>query len=301
MSMSKCALIAAACAALITVAGCSAPAAGSPSGGAPDGGQTPGQEKSLGAITVISREDGSGTRSAFVELFELRDDSNPDLTAASAEITNNTAVMMTSVAGNAGAIGYISLGSLNDSVKALKIDGAEASTENVSNGSYPVSRPFNIAVKGKLSPSAQDFFDFIMSAEGQDVIEQSGYIRVPDSGPYSGAKPTGKVVVAGSSSVSPAMDALQEAYVAIQPGAEIEIQQSDSSSGMNATIDGICDIGMASRELKDSEIEKGLTSTKIAIDGIAVIVNNGNPLDGLASEQVRAIFSGEAKEWTEFQ
>ncbi|MDR1134819.1 MAG: substrate-binding domain-containing protein [Clostridiales Family XIII bacterium] len=299
MKMKKISVIAIGCALLMTAAtACSTPASGS-ADDSPNTVQSQGTE--LGGITVISREEGSGTRSAFVELFELHDDINPDLTTISAEITNNTAVMMTSVAGDAGSIGYISLGSLNDTVKALKIDGVDATTANVSDGSYTISRPFNIAVKGELSPSAQDFLNFIMSAEGQDVIEASGYIRVSDSGSYRGAKPTEKIVVAGSSSVTPAMEALSEAYSAIQPEADIEIQQSDSSTGMNSTIDGICDIGMASRELKDSEIEKGLSPTRIAMDGIAVIVNKGNAADGLSAEQVKAIFSGEISDWSALQ
>lgn len=254
-------------------------------------------------ITVISREDGSGTRGAFIELFgvEQKDESGNkvDYTTEDADITNNTSVMMTFVAGNERAIGYISLGSLNDTVKAVKIDGAEASVENIKSGEYKISRPFNIAVKGEVSEAAQAFISFIMSADGQAVVEYSGYIQASDAPAFSGSAVPGKVVVAGSSSVTPVMEKLKEAYMAVNSNAEIEVQQSDSTTGMNSAIDGICDIGMASRELKDSELEAGLTPTVIALDGIAVIVNNGNTISNLSAEQVRAIFTGEITQWTE--
>jgi phosphate transport system substrate-binding protein len=261
-----------------------------------------GPEPLTGAITVVSREDGSGTRGAFIELFGVQDESKTDRTAATAEITNNTAVMMTSVSGNERAIGYISLGSLNETVKALAIDGAAASVDNINNGSYTISRPFLIAVKGELSPAAQDFADYIMSADGQAVIESNGYIKVnAGAAPFASASPAGKVIVAGSSSVTPVMEKLSEAYQKINADAEIEIQQSDSSTGMNAAIDGVCDIGMASRELKESETEKGLLGTVIAMDGIAVIVNLDNPIDGLGKDQVKDVFTGAITDWTELQ
>ena len=250
-------------------------------------------------ITVISREDGSGTRGAFVELFGVLDENKADQTADFAEITNSTSVMMTSVAGDPNAIGYISLGSLNTTVKAAQIDGAAASVANIENGSYGISRPFNIAINAGISEVAQDFVEFILSKDGQDVVENSGYIRRADTGAYGGTNPSGKVVVAGSSSVSPVMEKLIEAYLAINSGADIELQTSDSSTGMKSAIDGVCDIGMASRDLKDSEIESGLRGITIATDGIAVIVNNGSAVDGLTKEQVRQIFTGEIKNWSE--
>ena len=257
------------------------------------------------SISVNSREDGSGTRGAFIELFGVEEkDANGnkiDNTTLEANITNSTSVMMTSVAGDPYAIGYVSLGSLNDSVKAVKIDGAEATTENVSNGSYKVSRPFNIATKGDVSEVAQDFIDFIMSADSQAIVEENHYIKVADAEAYAGSAPEGKIVVAGSSSVSPVMEKLKEAYLAVNPNADIEIQTSDSTTGMTSAIDGICDIGMASRELKDSETEAGLTSTVIALDGIAVIVNNENPIDELTSEQVKSIFVGDTTSWADVQ
>jgi phosphate transport system substrate-binding protein len=251
------------------------------------------------AITVISREDGSGTRGAFIELFGVLDSNKVDQTADTAEITNSTAVMITTVAGNENAIGYISLGSLNDTVKALKIDGAPATVGNIKSGSYKISRPFNIAVKGEVKAPAQDFINFIMSVEGQGIIEKGGYIAVDNIGPYKQGTTSGKVIVAGSSSVSPIMEKLREAYLKLNPGVNVEIQQSDSSAGMTATIDGVCDIGMASRELKDSEKEKGLKETVIAIDGIAVIVNQKNSLDSLSKEQVKNIYTGTARNWTD--
>ena len=257
----------------------------------------------LGAISVVSREDGSGTRGAFIELFGIEekdaDGNNIDNTTEEAIVTNSTSVMMTTVAGNPAAIGYISLGSLNDTVKALKIDGADATVENIKSGSYKVSRPFNIATKGTLSEAAQDFEDYILSAEGQAVIEENGYIAADDAAkPYAGKQPSGKVTVAGSSSVTPVMEKLKEAYAAVNPNAEVEIQESDSTTGMNSTIEGICDIGMASRALKDSEKEAGLTETKIAIDGISVIVNKENSFDGMTSEAVKGVFTGEITDWS---
>ncbi len=253
-----------------------------------------------GPITIVSREDGSGTRGAFVELFGIEEEVNGekvDMTTEEAKITNSTSVMMTTVQGDVNAIGYISLGSLNDTVKAAKIDGAEASAENIENGSYKVVRPFNIATKEGLSDVASDFVAFIMSTEGQAVVEENGYIPVSDATAYAGDKPAGKVVVAGSSSVTPVMEKLKEAYAKVNPDAEVEVQQSDSTTGMQSAIDGLCDIGMASRELKDSETEAGLTATVIAQDGIAVIVNNESGIDELTSDQVKGIYTGEILDW----
>ena len=252
-------------------------------------------------ITVVSREDGSGTRGAFIELFGVEekdaDGNKVDNTTEEAEITNNTAVMMSTVAGDVDAIGYISLGSLNDSVKAVKIDGVEATAENIKSGKYNVSRPFNIATNGEVSDVAQDFIDYILSPEGQAVIEENGYISIDDVKDAESTQPEGKVVVAGSSSVTPVMEKLKEAYAEVNPNAEIEIQQSDSTTGMTSAIDGICDIGMASRELKDEELEAGLTSTTIANDGIAIIVNNDNPTDDLSVDQVKSIYVGVTTTW----
>lgn len=255
-------------------------------------------------ISVNSREDGSGTRGAFIELFGVEekaaDGTKVDNTTVEANITNSTAVMMTSVAGDPYAIGYISLGSLNDTVKAAKIDGAEATTENVANGTYKVARPFNIVTKDGLSDVAKDFVDYIMSAEGQDIIEQNGYIKIDqNAAAYAGSKPEGKIVVAGSSSVSPVMEKLKEAYLAVNTNADIEIQTSDSTTGVTSTQEGICDIGMASRDLKDTET--GVTATTIAQDGIAVIVNNENPVENLTSDQVKSIFTGETTVWADVQ
>ena len=255
-------------------------------------------------INVISREDGSGTRGAFIELFGIEqkdaDGNKVDYTTDEADITNSTSVMMTSVSGNPSAIGYISLGSLNETVKALAIDGVAASVENIKAGTYTVARPFNIATQAEVSEAAQAFIDFILSAEGQAVIEANGYIAVVEDAPaYAGSAVEGKVVVAGSSSVTPVMEKLKEAYEAINPNANIEVQQSDSTTGMNNAIEGVCDIGMASRAVKDSEIEAGLTSITIAMDGIAVIVSNDNATDGLTTDQVRAIYMGEITDWSE--
>ncbi|MDR0669476.1 MAG: substrate-binding domain-containing protein [Treponema sp.] len=266
-------------------------------GGRRDSGGTSGGASGGGAIVVISREDGSGTRSAFTELFEVLDADKKDAITLGAEITNNTAVMMTSVAGERNAIGYISLGSLNDTVKALTIDGVMPNAGTAASGDYKITRPFYIATRGEVKAAAKDFITFIMSRNGQDVIQANGYVRRADTGAFTSTMPSGRIIVAGSSSVTPVMEKLKEAYAKINPGLTIEIQQSDSSTGMNATIDGICDIGMASRELKATELEKGLSGTVIAIDGIAVIVNRANPLNGLTRDQVKAIYLGQIESW----
>ncbi len=254
-----------------------------------------------GEITVVSREEGSGTRGAFIELTgveEKNDDGvKVDNTTVEAVVTNSTNVMMTTVAGDESAIGYISLGSLNDTVKALQIDGVDATVENIKNGTYTLARPFNIATKEGLSEVAQDFVNYILSAEGQQVIADNKYIPLDDAPAYEGKQVSGKIVVAGSSSVTPVMQKLAEAYQVVNPNAEIEVQQSDSTTGMQSAIDGICDIGMASRDLKDSENEAGLNGQTIAMDGIAVIVNQNNDLTTLTLAQVKSIFTGEATEW----
>lgn len=256
-----------------------------------------------GAITVVSREDGSGTRGAFVELFGIQeevDGEKVDMTTLDASITNSTSVMMTTVSGDENAIGYISLGSLNDTVKAVKIDGVEASAENVSNDTYKVSRPFNIVTSKEAGDAAKDFVNYIMSAEGQQIVEDNGYIKEDaEAAAYEAGETSGKVVVAGSSSISPVMEKLKEAYEEVNKDVTIEIQTSDSTTGINSANEGICDIGMASRELKDEEKELGLEAQVIARDGIAVIVNNENDTDELTSEQVKAIFTGETTEWEE--
>ena len=258
-----------------------------------------------GTISVLSREEGSGTRGAFVELFgveeENADGEKVDNTTVDAQVTNSTAVMMTGVAQDPQAIGYISLGSLDDSVKALKVDGAEASAENVKNDTYKVSRPFNIVTGDSLSDVAQDFVDYILSSDGQAIVGED-YIPVDDAAEaYAGTSPEGSVVVAGSSSVSPVMEKLKEGYEAVNPNASIEIQTSDSTTGVESTISGICDIGMASRELKDTETSEGVTGTQIAIDGIAIIVNNENSMTDITSDQVKQIYTGEVTNWEDLQ
>ena len=255
-------------------------------------------------ITIVSREDGSGTRGAFIELFgieeEQEDGEKVDMTTEAAQITNSTSVMLTTVAGDEYAIGYVSLGSLDDSVKAVKIDGAEATADNVKSGDYKVSRPFNIATKADLNnPTATDFIAFIMSEEGQAVVAEEGYIPLDGAEAYAGEAPAGKVVVGGSSSVSPVMEKLIEAYAKVNPKAEIELQTTDSTTGMENAIAGSYDIGMASREVKDEELAEGLEAQVIATDGIAVVVNNANPAEDLTSDQVKAIYTGEALTWDE--
>ena len=258
-----------------------------------------------GLISPISREDGSGTRGAFIELFGIEtkdaDGNKIDNTTDMAEITNSTSVMLTTVQGNEYAIGYVSLGSLNDSVKAVNIDGAEATVDNIKDGTYKISRPFNIVTKEGLSDVAADFVKYIMSEDGQAVVEDNGYISQGNEGAYEASGLSGNITVAGSSSVTPVMEKLKEAYVAVNPDVEIEVQQSDSTTGVTSAIEGICDIGMASRELKDSETSEGVSATAIALDGIAVIVNQDNPISDMTSEQVRSIFTGETQDWSDIK
>ena len=272
-----------------------------------------------GEITVLTREDGSGTLSAFTELFGIEE------MVPEAIITNSTAVMITTVQGNPDAIGYISLGSLNETVKALTIDGVEASVDTILSGEYTVSRPFNFATGAEVSEVAQDFINFILSEQGQAVILENGYIPVvtdeaaaeetteeateetteeateeaAEVTPYASNMAEGNVVVSGSSSVTPVMEKLIEAYATVNPNATVELQQSDSTTGMNNAMNGVCDIGMGSRALKDSELEAGLVPTTIAMDGIAVIVNNENTLTGMTSEQVTKVFTGEITNWAD--
>lgn len=256
-----------------------------------------------GAITVISREDGSGTRGAFVELtgVEEKNDAGEkvDNTTAEAEIANKTDVVLTNVAGNESAIGYVSLGSLNETVKAVQVDGVEATVENVKSGDYTLSRPFNIATKGEPTGVAKDFINFIMSAEGQAIVEEEGYIKIDDAAAaFTSDGSSGQIAVGGSSSVSPVMEKLIEAYKALNPNAQIELQTSDSTSGMTGAIDGTFAIGMASRELKDEETAE-LTGTAIALDGIAVVVNPANTVEDLTMDQIKGIYTGELTDWSE--
>jgi phosphate transport system substrate-binding protein len=253
------------------------------------------------AISIVTREDGSGTRGAFIELFgiEEKDSSGEkvDKTISSAEVTNSTSVMLTTIAGNENAIGYISLGSLNDTVKAVKIDGVEPSEETVKDGTYKISRPFNIVQKDTDNEISQDFIKFILSPDGQKVVEDNGYISKEEGDAYSASNLSGKITVAGSSSITPVMEKLKEAYTKLNSNVTIDIQQSDSTTGVSSTQEGIADIGMVSRELKDTET--GLTATVIALDGIAVIVNNDQKVDDISADNVKAIYTGEITKWSE--
>lgn len=267
-----------------------------------DGGDADGAS---GMITVNTREDGSGTRSAFVELFGVEEEIDGetfDMITMEAKVTNSTSVVMNTVAWDVNSIGYISLGSLDDSVTAVKIDGVEPTAENVANGTYRIARPFNVATKEDLSEAGQDFMDYIMSADGQQVVEDEGYIKAaPDAADYVNTGVRGSVSVAGSSSVTPVMEKLKEAYEEVNPRVKVEIQESDSTTGMQNTIEGVCDIGMASRDLTDSEITEGLTATVIALDGIVVIVNNDSGITDLTADQVRGIYLGEITDWEELK
>jgi phosphate transport system substrate-binding protein len=253
-----------------------------------------------GEISVVARENGSGTRGAFAELFGLEERTGGgrrDLTTREAIIAKQTDVVMANIAGDAQAVGYISLGSLNGTVKAIAIDGAAPSAGNVKSGAYRAARPFYIATRGEPSGLARDFLDFILSAEGQAVAAKS-YIAVNEGADrYAGKMPAGKIVIAGSSSVAPVMEKLKEAYAVINPVADVEIQQSDSSAGLSSVMEGTCDMAMSSRELRGDEIES-LSPVRIALDGIAVIVNLENPAVNLTTEQVRDIFAGNVSVWS---
>lgn len=280
-------------------AGCGG--AGSSSNGSSDTGSDAAKFDASKTISVVTREEGSGTRDAFTELTGVlvKDgDNKTDNTTTSAVTINSTEAVITNVKDNEAAIGYISLGSLNDTVKALKIGGVEATADNVKSGDYAVSRPFNIAYKGELSDVAQDFVDYIMSSDGQKIVSDNGYVTVSENAAYSGKKPSGKISVAGSSSVSPVMEKLAEAYQKVNTNAKVEIQTSDSSAGMQSAMGGTCDIGMASRDLKDEE-KSALKAETIAKDGIAVIVNNANTCDDLTLDQVKSIYTGETTVWSD--
>lgn len=280
-------------------AGCGG--AGSSSNGSSDAGSDAAKFDASKTISVVTREEGSGTRDAFTELTGVlvKDgDNKTDNTTTSAVTINSTEAVITNVKDNDAAIGYISLGSLNDTVKALKIGGVEATADNVKSGDYAVSRPFNIAYKGELSDVAQDFVDYIMSSDGQKIVSDNGYVTVSENAAYSGKKPSGKISVAGSSSVSPVMEKLAEAYQKVNTNAKVEIQTSDSSAGMQSAMGGTCDIGMASRDLKDEE-KSTLKVETIAKDGIAVIVNNANTCDDLTLDQVKSIYTGETTVWSD--
>ena len=280
-------------------AGCGG--AGSSSNGSSDAGSDSAKFDASKTISVVTREEGSGTRDAFTELTGVlvKDgDNKTDNTTTSAVTINSTEAVITNVKDNEAAIGYISLGSLNDTVKALKIGGVEATADNVKSGDYAVSRPFNIAYKGELSDVAQDFVDYIMSSDGQKIVSDNGYVTVSENAAYSGKKPSGKISVAGSSSVSPVMEKLAEAYQKVNTNTKVEIQTSDSSAGMQSAMGGTCDIGMASRDLKDEE-KSALKVETIAKDGIAVIVNNANTCDDLTLDQVKSIYTGETTVWSD--
>lgn len=280
-------------------AGCGS--AGSSSNGSSDAGSDATKFDASKTISVVTREEGSGTRDAFTELTGVlvKDgDNKTDNTTTSAVTINSTEAVITNVKDNEAAIGYISLGSLNDTVKALKIGGVEATADNVKSGDYAVSRPFNIAYKGELSDVAQDFVDYIMSSDGQKIVSDNGYVTVSENAAYSGKKPSGKISVAGSTSVSPVMEKLAEAYQKVNTNAKVEIQTSDSSAGMQSAMGGTCDIGMASRDLKDEE-KSALKVETIAKDGIAVIVNNANTCDDLTLDQVKSIYTGETTVWSD--
>ncbi|WP_245796876.1 substrate-binding domain-containing protein [Hornefia porci] len=260
---------------------------------------------SSGKISVISREEGSGTRGAFIELFGIetkdKDGNKTDNTIKDAEITNSTAVMIQTVQGNKSAIGYISLGSLASSVKALKVDGNEASVENVKKGTYKVSRPFNIVIGKKTNAASKDFINYIMSKEGQKIVEKEGYVPEDTSKSYTKSDASGKISVAGSSSVTPLMEKLAEAYQKVNSDVKVEVQESDSTTGITSATEGVCNIGMASRDLEKEETDKGVKSKEIARDGIAVIVNKDNSVSEITSEQVQKIYTGEITKWDELK
>lgn len=256
---------------------------------------------SLGGITVISREEGSGTRDAFVELMKIVDADKNDLTTQTAEITNSTSVMMSTVAGNKNAIGYVSLGSLSDEVKAVKLNGVTPSTETVKDGTYALQRPFNIAyIDAKLSDASKDFVSFIMSKQAAEIINNEGYIANDTQTEYKASNVADTITLAGSTSVAPLMNVLADEYKKLNPNAKVEIQESGSSAGIQSAMEGAVDIAMSSRALKDEEAQ-ALKAEKLALDGIAVIVNKENSVESLNSEAVKGIYMGEITSWDDVQ
>lgn len=257
------------------------------------------KEKDNASITVISREEGSGTRDAFVELMGIVDENDNDITIQTAEITNSTSVMTSTVAGNKSAIGYVSLGSLSEEVKALQLDGVAPSTQTVKSGEYKLQRPFNIAyINGSLSDTAKDFVSYIMSTDGAKIIDGEGYISTDTQTTYKASGKKGTVTLAGSTSVAPLMNVLADQYKALNPDVKIEIQESGSSAGIQSAIEGAVDIAMSSRDLKDDEA-KTLQATQIALDGIAVIANKENSVTNITSQQVKQVYTGEITSWSE--
>lgn len=281
----------------LALVGCSSPSASNGSNATGD------SFDASNDITVISRESGSGTRGAFVELTgveEEQDGQKVDMTTDDAQTVNSTAVVLTTVQTDPYAIGYVSLGALNDSVKAVKVDGAEATADAIKAGEYKLSRPFNVATKGdSTNEVVNEFMAYILSDEGQAIVADFGCIPLDDTKPFEGTQPSGNIVVGGSSSVSPLMEKLVEAYQAVNPNASIDLQSSDSTTGMTSTIEGSYDIGMASRELKQEELDQGLVNTVIATDGIAVIVNKENPVDDLSTDAIKSIYTGDVLTWDE--
>lgn len=248
------------------------------------------------AISVISREEGSGTRSAFVSLLGIEKDGE-DLTTLTSEIANSTSVVITTVENNKNAIGYISLGSLSSRVKALEIDSVLPTLESVKSGEYKVARPFIAATKNP-NPLTLDFLSFVMSETGQSLIEKKGYIKNSDSSTsYNPSFLKGELTISGSSSVYPVMEVLVEAYMALNKDVKITLLQSDSTTGLNDLAGNKVDIALSSRNLKDAEIEKGLVPTVIAQDGIVVIVNKDNPVSSLSSSEVKDIYLGLLTSW----
>ena len=256
------------------------------------------------SITVVTREDGSGTRSAFVELTGVETDEG-DMTIATAQVANSTNNVMTSVQAEPSAIGYISMGSLNETVKGIAVDGVEPTTDNVKAGTYPISRPFNIVTNGDISAQdelTQDFVNWVMSADGQAICTEEGYIGDDAAEAYTSTQPSGSLAVGGSSSVSPVMEKLIETYMAdVNPNASIDLQTTDSTNGVTGALDGTYQVGMASRAISDDEASQGAVSTQLAMDGIAVIVNTENTVSNISMDSLRGIYTGEVTDWADVQ
>ena len=256
------------------------------------------------SITVVTREDGSGTRSAFVELTGVETDEG-DMTIATAQVANSTNNVMTSVQAEPSAIGYISMGSLNETVKGIAVDGVEPTTDNVKAGTYPISRPFNIVTNGDISAQdelTQDFVNWVMSADGQAICTEEGYIGDDAAEAYTSTQPSGSLAVGGSSSVSPVMEKLIETYMAdVNPNASIDLQTTDSTNGVTGALDGTYNVGMASRAISDDEASQGAVSTQLAMDGIAVIVNTENTVSNISMDSLRGIYTGEVTDWADVQ
>lgn len=251
-------------------------------------------------IHLYTRELGSGTRSAFTSVTHLTDENGDDILSPKATVQNSTSATMQAVESDSHGISYISLGSLNSSVKAVSIDGIEPTSENIQNGDYQLIRNFNVTYGQELSEVAQDFWNFMFSAQAQELVAEDGYVPVNSNAPeYKPAGLSGKISIVGSTSVEPTIQRFSEVYKKLNPNVTIDITAPGSGAGITSAIDGSADIGMSSREPDEDEAAQLMETSPIAIDGIVVIVNNNNPLENLEIQEIQGIYLEYLKTWNE--